>query len=153
MIESSSREHRGFTLIELMIVVAIVGILSAVAYPSYQEYVKSSRRAEAQSALMGLAAAMERHFTANNTYKGAGSASGGNTGAPSIYYDQVPNGGGTAYYNLTIVSASDSAFLVKATPANAQAGDGFLDVNNQGIRRWDKNANDAIDTGEKSWKK
>jgi len=152
VIEFRSRAHNGFTLIELMIVVAIIGILAAVAYPSYQEYVKSSRRAEAQSALMGLAAAMERHFTVSNTYKGAGSG-GGDTGAPSIYYDQVPNGGGTAYYNLTIESASDAAFLVKATPANAQAGDGFLDLNNQGIRRWDRDNSGGIGTGETTWKK
>ncbi|MCK0107280.1 general secretion pathway protein GspH [Marinobacter sp. S0848L] len=134
-----------------MIVVAIVGILAAVAYPSYQEHVKSSRRAEAQSALMGLASAMERHFTANNTYKGAGA--GGDTGAPSIYYDQVPNSGGTAYYNLTITSASDTAFLVTATPVNAQAGDGFLDLNNQGVRRWDRDNGGSIGTGENTWKK
>lgn len=121
MIEFSRREHHGFTLIELMIVVAIIGILAAVAYPSYQEHVKSSRRAEAQSALMGLAAAMERHFTASNTYKGAGS-SGGDTGAPSVYYDQVPNGGGAAYYNLTIESASDAAFLVKQPRERSSGG-------------------------------
>lgn len=147
----SCRKHQGFTLIEMMIVVAIIGILAAVAYPSYQEHVKSSRRAEAQSALMGLAAAMERHFTANNTYKGAGAS--GDTGAPSIYYDQVPNEGGAAYYNLTIQSASDTAFLVKATPVNAQVGDGFLDLNNQGIRQWDKDNSGSVSSSEKSWKK
>lgn len=148
----SHREHQGFTLIELMIVVAIIGILAAVAYPSYQEYVRSSHRAEAQSALMGLAATMERHFTANNSYKGAG-AGGGDTGAPGIYYDQVPSGGGTAYYNLTIESASDTAFLVKATPVNSQVGDGFLDLNNQGIRQWDRDNSGSIGSNEKTWKK
>lgn len=146
-----SRSNQGFTLIEVMIVVAIVGILAAVAYPSYQEHVKSARRAEAQSALMGLASAMERHFTVNNSYKGAG-AGGGDTGAPVIYYDQVPNGGGTAYYNLTIASASDTAFVVQASPVNAQAGDGFLDINNQGVRRWDKDNSGNIGSGETGWK-
>lgn len=144
--------NRGFTLIEMMIVVAIIGILAAIAYPSYEEHVKSSRRAEAQSALMGLAAAMERHFTANNSYKGAG-AGGGDTGAPSIYYDQVPNGGGTAYYNLTVVSASDTAFVVKADPVNAQAGDGYLDVSSQGVRQWDKDNDGSVGSSEKTWKK
>ncbi len=147
-----SHPSRGFTLIEMMIVVAIIGILAAIAYPSYQEHVKTSRRAEAQSALMGLAAAMERHFTANNSYKGAGAA-GADTGAPSIYYDQVPNGGGTAYYNLTVVSASDTAFVVKATPANAQDGDGYLDISSQGVRQWDKDNDGAIGSAEKTWKK
>lgn len=147
-----SYSNRGFTLIEMMIVVAIIGILAAIAYPSYEEYVKSSRRAEAQSALMGLAAAMERHFTANNSYTGAGAA-GADTGAPDIYYDQVPNGGGTAYYNLTVVSASDTAFVVQATPVNAQSGDGYLDVNSQGVRQWDKDSSGSIGPGERTWKK
>lgn len=146
----NNRFNQGFTLIEMMIVVAIIGILAAIAYPSYEEYVKSSRRAEAQSALMGLAAAMERHFTANNSYTGAADL---NTGAPDIYYDQVPNSGGTAYYNLTVVSASDTAFLVRATPVNAQDGDGYLDVNSQGVRQWDKDDSKSIGTGEKTWKK
>ncbi|MCP4091353.1 MAG: prepilin-type N-terminal cleavage/methylation domain-containing protein, partial [Gammaproteobacteria bacterium] len=56
-------KSRGFTLIELMIVVAIVGILAAIAYPSYQEQVRKSRRADANGALLGLANAMQRHAT------------------------------------------------------------------------------------------
>ena len=150
MIRGKTASNKGFTLIEVMIVVAIIGILAAVAYPSYQDHVRKSRRAEAQSALMGLAAAMERHFTATNSYTGAG-AGGSDTGAPGIYYDKVPKDGGTAYYNLTIDSASASAFVVKATPVNGQVGDGFLDLNNQGIRRWDRDNRGSIGTGEDKW--
>jgi type IV pilus assembly protein PilE len=62
VIRGKTASNKGFTLIEVMIVVAIVGILAAVAYPSYQDHVRKSRRAEAQSALMGLAAAMERQL-------------------------------------------------------------------------------------------
>ena len=54
---------KGFTLIELMIAVAIVGILAGIAYPSYQDSVRKSRRADAQGALLGFANAMERYFT------------------------------------------------------------------------------------------
>jgi len=55
--------QKGVTLMELMIVVAIIGIIAAVAYPSYQEFVMKSRRADAQAALVSFAGAMERHFT------------------------------------------------------------------------------------------
>jgi type IV pilus assembly protein PilE len=58
----------GFTLIELMIVVGVIGILAAIAYPAYQNYVLRGHRADAQAEMMALAQAMDRCYTLNNTY-------------------------------------------------------------------------------------
>lgn len=62
----------GFTLIELMITVAIVGILVAIAYPSYMEYVRSAKRGDAQADLVELSQWMERQFTVNGLYTVSG---------------------------------------------------------------------------------
>ena len=64
----------GFTLIELMIVVVIVAILATVAYPSYQESIRKTRRSDAQAALVGMAAVMEREFLRVNSYVDPGDA-------------------------------------------------------------------------------
>ena len=66
---TSGVNDAGFTLIEVMIVVAIVGILAAVAYPSYIDSVRKGKRAEARAALASLLQQQERYFTQNNTYE------------------------------------------------------------------------------------
>lgn len=126
----------GFTLIELMITVAIIGILVSIAYPSYQESVMKSRRADAQGALLGFANAMERYFTVNNSsYLGAGAA-GGNTGTPTIFSATSPVNGGTPYYNLTINAATANTYTLNAAPTGAQTGDrcGTLTLTGTGVR-------------------
>ena len=142
----------GFTLIELMIVVAIVGILAAIAYPSYTKYIQSTRRGDAQAALLDFAQTLERYHTTKGTYKGAGSDSGGNTGAPTIFPTEAPLDGNTKYYDLTIQSASDGAFTIRATPKGAQSGDGILEYTSTGRKGWDKNGDgDTADSGENTW--
>jgi len=111
------RNHRGFTLIELMIVVAIVGILAAIAYPSYRDSITKTRRAEAKSALVEAANAMERYFTENGAYTGAtlGAAT------TDVYPATVPtNGAGTLFYSITLGNLGASTFTLTATPTAAQ---------------------------------
>ena len=62
------KNNHGFTLIELMIVVAIIGLLASIAYPSYQEYVRRGARAEARAAIMQMAQLQERYFTDRGGY-------------------------------------------------------------------------------------
>jgi type IV pilus assembly protein PilE len=122
------RTQSGFTLMELMIVVAIIGILSSIAIPSYQDSVRKSRRADAKAALLGLANAMERHFTEINSYCDAGGTGGGDScgggdndnGEPSIYtVDSETNN----YYTVTINAADASSYTLWAAPTGGQAGD------------------------------
>ena len=84
-------KNSGFTLIELMVVVAIIAIIAAVALPSYQEHVAKTRRSEAGSALLEGAQALERYFSANGRY-----LLPDNSGLPAIFPTQVP-ANGTAY--------------------------------------------------------
>ncbi len=153
----------GFTLIELMIVVAIVGILATIAYPSYQDSVKKSRRADAKSALMGFVNAMERHYTEYNSYCDAAAA--GETavsgcgdatpdkGKPAVFADEAPLDGTTKYYDLTIQAVNETTYTLRATPKGAQAGDGFLEIKNTESRgKWDRNNDgDVADAGEETW--
>lgn len=119
-------KDKGFTLVELMLVVAIVGILATIAYPSYVQYVQKSRRAEARAALLGAAQALERYYTERNTYLGAVLGSGG------IYPDTSEHG----FYALILVTPSATTYTLTATPQGAQAGDacGNLSINEQGIK-------------------
>lgn len=135
MMKLKKHMQRGFSLMELMIVLAIIGILAAIAYPAYQESVRKSRRAECSGALAGLGNAMERFFTVNSTYLGA-AAGGANTGAPAIFPVSCPTDGGAATYNITIQAATASTYALQAAPIGPQAGDkcGSLTLSNTGLK-------------------
>ena len=120
-------QHKGFTLIELMIVVAIIGIIAAIAYPNYTQYVLRSHRNVAEGDLMAAANAMERYYTTNNSYSGA--AAGTEFPATS------PFGGGTTQYNITLVTTA-SSYTITATPTGHQANDscGTLTLDSTGAK-------------------
>ncbi|SDU20418.1 type IV pilin protein [Halopseudomonas salegens] len=94
-------QQSGFTLIEVMVVVAIVGILAAVAYPAYTEQVKKTRRAEVSSVLLENAHMLERHYTRNGSYEG-GQVHGLMTQSPTS---------GSAVYSITVTRTEDTYLL------------------------------------------
>ncbi len=148
--------QKGFTLIELMIVVAIIGIIAAIAYPSYQGYVESARRGDAKGALMQFASAMERYYTQNNTYIGAdGGTSPINTTQTSppsgLFPDEAPLDGSAKFYDLYIYDLQANSFILRAVPKNGQSGDGFLQLHSNGVREWDADNFGGIGTNEDTW--
>lgn len=120
MEQTMKHKWHGFTLIEMLIVVLLIGLIAAIAYPNYEDYLRKARRAEARAALLNFAQGMERWYTANLTYVGAVDAS--NKPLPQVSPSQLPNGG-TPYYNLTADSLSATTYRVIATPTGIMAGD------------------------------
>lgn len=109
-----NRSGRGFTLIELVIVVAIIGILSAIAYPAYTDYVRRGQRAEAKSLLLQNAQFLERNLTEGNRYDQ--DSSGNNIALP---FQNSPQDG-TATYVIAANPLTATTFTLQATPIVGQ---------------------------------
>lgn len=116
---------RGFTLIELMITVAIVAILAAVAYPSYQAYVIRSARAAAQSYMMSLAARQEQYLSDARTY--ASTAADLNLSAPTETT-------GRYTFSINVTAGPPQAFTITATATGNQTSDGNLTLTSAGVK-------------------
>ena len=105
----------GFTIIELMIVVAIVAIIVAVGYPSYREQVMKSRRTEAMGELLELADRLERYYADQGTYCADSPACTGATLGPADT-DIYPGSTQKGNYTLNITAQDDVSFTLQATP-------------------------------------
>ncbi len=126
--------NAGFTLMELMIVVVIIGIIASVALPSYSGYTLRAHRADAAGNLLTLAQFMERYQTENGRYdQDAGGV------AVTLPFTQSPQSG-TVRYNISLVGAnlSASTFNLQAVPAGGQAtGDtacGTISIDHAGVK-------------------
>jgi type IV pilus assembly protein PilE len=124
------RQQTGMTLIEIMIVVAIIGILSAVALPAYRDYVTRGRLAEAFSTLATVQPNAEQYWSNNRTFVGLSDT----TKNPAWPAD-------TTNFTYTLVSSSPSAYQVRAS-GRAQAADFVFTIDQQGTR-----ATSGVQTG------
>jgi len=109
-------KQKGFTLIELMIVVAVIGILAAIAYPNYTQYVRRGKAAEATSTLADLKIRMEQYFQDNKTYVDIG----GVVVAPCS-----PAPGSTKYFTYACNPQTAATFTLTATAVAGQGIDNF----------------------------
>jgi type IV pilus assembly protein PilE len=126
-VNGSQGKHKGFTLVELVVAIAIIGILASIALPNYLEYTKKGRRAAAQAHLMDVAQRQQQYLLDNRSYAAALST-----------LSLTTPGDVSAYYTITIeaADATPPTFTVTATPVSgsAQAGDATLTLDNTGAK-------------------
>ena len=141
------KNNTGFTLLELMVSVLIIGILMAMAVPQYNNYINRSNRTAMQADLMRIASALERVRAVQLTYANA-KLTDANIYGSAVY--PVGSAGTKVLYNLTLgpsngastvqtVSADiTTTWEISAVPANRQANDGMMKLNSLGQSCWNK---------------
>ena len=118
------RKQHGFTLIELVITIAVVGILAAIALPSYQQYVIRSKRSAAQAQMMDIANREQQYLLANRSY----------ADKTALGYQVPPEVSANYDWNITLGTGPVPSFTVTFTPKDSQASDVTLKLNNAGLK-------------------
>ncbi len=141
-------KNKGFTLIEILIVVAILGILAAVAYPSYQDNVRKSNRALGKAILLTVATKEEQFFVNNNQYATTMVQLGYAANTFGISQQGDPVAAGAGIYDVSFSASSTAAFTAQAVPKNDQVNDTkcmTLTLTNTGVKTESGTASSAAD--------
>lgn len=140
------KNKTGFTLVELMIVVAVIAILVAIAYPSYQNYRIRTNRADVKTELMRVSQRLQSYYVINHNYTSATITSvGGTASYPST---------GTAYYTVGLTVDTDGqGYTLTATPVTGtvQASNGVVCLNQSGYKYWVKGATSCTLSISSTW--
>lgn len=124
------KKNRGFTLIELMIAVAIIGILAAVAYPSYASYIIKSNRAAAKAQMLDIANREQQFLLANRAYATKTVLEASGYALPSEVSSKYS-------YDIAVGAGTSPTYTITFTPTGTQASDGNLMLNQDGVKSCD----------------
>lgn len=122
-----SQQVRGFTLIELMITIVIIGILAAIAIPNYQQYIQRSNRAAAQAEMMDIANRQKQFLLANRAYVSKADLEASGYELPADMTSRYT-------YDITVGTDTLPSFVITFTAIGAQLDDGDLTLTSAGVK-------------------